>query len=286
MAWIVENRREAPPGRAEGPYLTDDMKMDLATKYFPRYPTKRAVTLPALHYVQHKYGWIPPQALAEIADFLGQAPAEVLDCASFYEEFWLKPKGKYLIAVCRSLSCELLGSEELRDAVQQQAGHHARPDDRGRALYARRGRVSGRVRHGAVWTVQRRAPRERHAAEFSENARCAAGRSGALQRPNRDLGGQALTGQPRRRRMGTTVIIAAAAVAAVLGTIWWVRYGATYHFVRVDDGLYRDGNRSLRLFANGARRAHYRTVVALVDDREIAQEPFVSEVAILPGAGD
>jgi NADH-quinone oxidoreductase E subunit len=122
MAWIVENRREAPPARPEGPYLTDDMKIDIATKYFPRYPTKRAVTLPALHYIQHTYGWIAPQALAEVADFLGQSPAEVLDCASFYEEFWLKPKGKYLIALCRSLSCELLGSEELRDAVQTKLG--------------------------------------------------------------------------------------------------------------------------------------------------------------------
>ena len=58
MAWIVENRRTQVVERRETPYLTDDMKIDLATTYFPRYPTKRAVLLPALHAVQHEYGWI------------------------------------------------------------------------------------------------------------------------------------------------------------------------------------------------------------------------------------
>ena len=69
---------------------------------FEYYPTKRAVTLPALHLVQHTYGWIPMQAIQEVAEFLELAPAEVLDTATFYEEYWLKPKGKYLIQVCRS----------------------------------------------------------------------------------------------------------------------------------------------------------------------------------------
>ena len=77
MAWIVENRRTAVVDRSAGPMLTNDMKMDLAAKYFPRYPTKRAVLLPALHAVQHKYGWIPTQAMEELAEFLELSPAEV-----------------------------------------------------------------------------------------------------------------------------------------------------------------------------------------------------------------
>src|SRR5438094_9068384 len=110
MAWITENRRTAVIDRREEPYLTEELKRELANKYFPRYPTKRAVLLPALHAIQHVHGWIPTQALEEVAEFLGLQPAEVLDTASFYEEYWLKPKGKYLIAVCRSLSCEVCGS--------------------------------------------------------------------------------------------------------------------------------------------------------------------------------
>jgi NADH-quinone oxidoreductase subunit E len=122
MAWITENRRTQVVQRRDTPYLTDDMKIDLANRYFPRYPTKRAVLLPALHTVQHSYGWIPVQAMEEIAAFLELAPAEVLDTASFYEEYWLHPKGQYLIQVCRSLACEICASRELTDHVIRKLG--------------------------------------------------------------------------------------------------------------------------------------------------------------------
>jgi NADH-quinone oxidoreductase E subunit len=114
MAWIAEDRRNAAIEKGEA-LLTDDMKIDLANKHFPRYPTKRACLLPVLHAVQHRYGWIPPQALLEVAEFLEIAPAEVMDTATFYEEYWLKPKGKYLIQVCRSLTCELCASRQITD---------------------------------------------------------------------------------------------------------------------------------------------------------------------------
>jgi NADH-quinone oxidoreductase subunit E len=62
------------------------------------------------------------QAMEEAAEFLGLAPAEVLDTATFYEEYWLKPKGQYLIQVCRSLSCEICGSNELTSFCKEKLG--------------------------------------------------------------------------------------------------------------------------------------------------------------------
>jgi len=108
--------------RRPEPYLTDEFKHALEAKYFHRFPTKRAALLPVLHAVQHQYNWIPTQAMEEIADFLGLAPAEVLDTATFYEEYWLKPKGKFLIQVCRSLSCEICGSNELTSFCKEKLG--------------------------------------------------------------------------------------------------------------------------------------------------------------------
>ncbi len=122
MAWITENRRTAVVEKRDEPYLTDEIKHTLSSKYFPRYPTKRAVLLPALHAVQHAYNWIPMQAMEEIASFLELSPAEVLDTATFYEEYWLKPKGKYLLQVCRSLSCEICGSREITAHLQEKLG--------------------------------------------------------------------------------------------------------------------------------------------------------------------
>lgn len=119
MAWIAEDRRKTDVKSSEQPMLTEEMRKHLEETYFPRYPNRRAVLLPALHYVQHTYNYIPQQALLELAEFLGVAPAEVLDTASFYEEYWLKPKGKYLISVCRSLACEICGSKDLTARLKQ-----------------------------------------------------------------------------------------------------------------------------------------------------------------------
>jgi NADH-quinone oxidoreductase subunit E len=122
MAWLTENRRTATVERRGEPYLTDEMKRALEAKYFHRFPTKRAALLPVLHAIQHEYNWIPMQALEEAAEFLGMAPAEVLDTATFYEEYWLRPKGQFLIQVCRSLSCEICDSQKLTDYCQRRLG--------------------------------------------------------------------------------------------------------------------------------------------------------------------
>jgi NADH-quinone oxidoreductase subunit E len=119
MAWKTENLRTATIERRPEPYLTEELKQMLAAKYFPRYPNKRAVLLPALHAVQHVYNWIPMQAMEELAVFLEMSPAEVLDTASFYEEYWLRPKGQYLLQVCRSLSCEICDSRKLTDYLKK-----------------------------------------------------------------------------------------------------------------------------------------------------------------------
>lgn len=121
MAWLAEDRRAARVKSGE-PLLTEAMRKYLAEKYFPRYPTKRAVLLKALHLVQHAYGHLPMQAIQEVAEFLEVAPAEALDTASFYEEYWLKPKGKYLVQVCRSLTCELVGSGDITQRVCRKLG--------------------------------------------------------------------------------------------------------------------------------------------------------------------
>ena len=81
---------------------------------FPRYPTRQAVTLPALHTVNERLGYVPPAAVVEIAELLGLSPAQVQDTLSFYGYFPQdRPAGKTRIMVCRSISCAACGGEEL-----------------------------------------------------------------------------------------------------------------------------------------------------------------------------
>jgi NADH-quinone oxidoreductase subunit E len=80
----------------------------------PRYPTKQAATLPALHLVNERLGYVPPQAVVEIAELLDLAPSQVQDTLSFYGFFKQdKPHGRYQVRVCRSIVCAALGGEDL-----------------------------------------------------------------------------------------------------------------------------------------------------------------------------
>jgi len=102
--------------------LTDDVR-DTIRSYFPRYPTKQAVTLPALHAVQEALGCVPPQAVVEIAEMLDLAPAEVQDTLSFYGFFKQQaPLGRHRVWVCRSISCACRDSEPLLDYLREKLG--------------------------------------------------------------------------------------------------------------------------------------------------------------------
>ena len=67
------------------------------------------MTLPALHVVNERLGYVPPQAVVEIAELLELAPAQVQDTLSFYGFFKQdKPQGRYRVWVCRSISLRRL----------------------------------------------------------------------------------------------------------------------------------------------------------------------------------
>jgi NADH-quinone oxidoreductase subunit E len=91
---------------------------------FPKYPTKQAVTLPALHHVHDALRCVPLEAVREIAELLDLHPAEVYDTMSFYGFFREadNPLGKQRVWVCRSLSCMLRGGEQLLAELQQRIG--------------------------------------------------------------------------------------------------------------------------------------------------------------------
>lgn len=122
MAWITKNSAGTKIERRAEPYLTAAMRKDLTERVLPRYAVKRACVLPCLHMVQHEHGWVPAQAMEEIAEFLGLKPSEIIDTASFYEEYWLKPKGEHLVQVCRSIACEFCGQREITEACKRKLG--------------------------------------------------------------------------------------------------------------------------------------------------------------------
>jgi len=88
----------------------------------PRYPTKVALMLPALHAAQDELNWLPGEALDEIADYIGCHPAQVREVASFYTMYNLKPVGKYHLKICTNVSCALRGAEEVVEHCSKKLG--------------------------------------------------------------------------------------------------------------------------------------------------------------------
>jgi NADH-quinone oxidoreductase subunit E len=92
--------------------LSDSIREEIKA-LIPRYPSKRAVTLPALHLVMERFRCVPYRAMAEIAEVLEITPAEVHDTMSFYGFFPQAPIGDVRVWICRSLSCMIRGGDEL-----------------------------------------------------------------------------------------------------------------------------------------------------------------------------
>ena len=106
---------------AATPMLPEALREQIRA-YLPRYPSKRAVTLPALHIVHEHFRCVPFRAMAEIAELLGITPAEVHDTMSFYGFFPQAPIGDVRVWVCRSISCMLTGGEEMLERACQKLG--------------------------------------------------------------------------------------------------------------------------------------------------------------------
>jgi NADH-quinone oxidoreductase E subunit len=87
-----------------------------------RYPDRRSATLPALRLAQERHGWLPPEALREVADALELTPAYCEAVASFYDMYHLAPVGTHLVEVCTNLSCALAGAQKVVEAFERELG--------------------------------------------------------------------------------------------------------------------------------------------------------------------
>ena len=91
-------------------------------EYVSRYPVIDSVMLPALWLVQEQEAWVSPEAMVYVADRLGKTPIQVYEVATFYTMFNLKPIGKHHIELCKTISCMLCGSKDIKNHIKQTIG--------------------------------------------------------------------------------------------------------------------------------------------------------------------
>lgn len=104
-----------------------EFSSDLISKFeeiVKRYPEgkQKSALLPILHLVQAEFGWVSPEAMDKVANFLQIKPIEVYEVATFYTMYFLRPQGKYVLEVCRTGPCCLVGAEKIMKHIENTLG--------------------------------------------------------------------------------------------------------------------------------------------------------------------
>ena len=87
------------------------------------YPDPRSGVMSGLRLAQRAYGgWLPREALEEVAEALELTPAHVQSVASFYDMYHLAPVGEHMVEVCTNISCALVGAQQVVDRFSEELG--------------------------------------------------------------------------------------------------------------------------------------------------------------------
>jgi NADH-quinone oxidoreductase subunit E len=119
---LHKSRRRLPDEGA--PFTFTPENLARIEKIAAHYPAdrRRSALLPTLHMVQDQQGFVSASAMREVARIIGCTPAEVEDVVSYYSMFYTQPVGKYVLQVCRTLSCALNGAERLTETLSRKLG--------------------------------------------------------------------------------------------------------------------------------------------------------------------
>lgn len=99
-----------------------DANVSIAKEIIGRYPRPKSALIPLLHLAQEQDGYVANDAMAHIAELIGHSAAEVYGTATFYEMFKFEPVGKYLVNICGTMSCALMGAGELLHHAEERLG--------------------------------------------------------------------------------------------------------------------------------------------------------------------
>jgi NADH-quinone oxidoreductase subunit E len=108
--------------REQPEFAVPDALVAQIDELISHYPKKRSASLMLLHALQEHFGYISRQAVEWTAAKLELQPINIYELVTFYPMFQQRPAGKYHLRVCRTLSCALGGSYELREHLCQKLG--------------------------------------------------------------------------------------------------------------------------------------------------------------------
>ena len=110
------------------------MELNLAVvdEILNKYSHDPANLIPIMQDIQGVYKYLPREALEKVADYLELSISKIYGVATFYENFSLEAKGKYIIRCCDGTACHVRNSTKILDTIRQELGladkQHTTPD--------------------------------------------------------------------------------------------------------------------------------------------------------------
>ena len=86
------------------------------------YPVKRSALIPMLLLAQKEHGYVKPEAMEYIGEYLGLSASDVESTLTFYTLLRRRPMGKHHILICTNLACMLRGSDEIEACIKRKLG--------------------------------------------------------------------------------------------------------------------------------------------------------------------
>lgn len=102
---------------AEKNFLTEEIE-----KYVKIYGSDRSSLLPILQDIQRKQKYVSEYAQQEVARLLDIHPVEVYSVITFYSFLNSKPKGRNIVRLCQTITCDLLGKAEVAESIERELG--------------------------------------------------------------------------------------------------------------------------------------------------------------------
>ena len=120
----MSSRRPAEAAHQPAAFAFTPEYLVRAKVVLARYPEKFAASaiLPLLDLAQRQHGWVPLAAVRYVAEMVRAPEMRVLECATFYTMFNLRPIGRHHVEVCTNISCWLKGSDAVLGACRRELG--------------------------------------------------------------------------------------------------------------------------------------------------------------------
>jgi len=102
--------------------VEEEIDLGPANKVIDKYIDMHGALMPVLQAIQEEYGYIPEPTVDLVAERLNVYASQIYGVLTFYAQFHLKPRGKYIVRVCMGTACHVKGAGRIGDTIKEQIG--------------------------------------------------------------------------------------------------------------------------------------------------------------------